>query len=104
MSNVATYPTSIIYKILLLLLSPVALGYLVYRAMKDGGWIYFIKSVERPAYTTLLRDGSFEIRSYPSMIVAEIAKTGERRSAVGQGLDPWPTTYSQKNAMAKKSP
>ena len=68
-------------KIILLILAALPLA--VY-----GGWIYFIKSVERPAYTTHLRDGSFEIRSYPSMIVAEIAKTGERRSAVGQGFGP----------------
>ena len=41
MPNATTYPTSINYKILLLLLSPVALTYLAYRALKDGGWGYF---------------------------------------------------------------
>ena len=33
--------TSLRYKSLLFLLSPVALGYIVYRSIKDGGWRYF---------------------------------------------------------------
>ena len=35
------HPASSIYKILLFLLSPVALAYLLYRSIKDGGWRYF---------------------------------------------------------------
>lgn len=33
--------TSLRYKSLLFLLSPLALGYIVYRSIKDGGWRYF---------------------------------------------------------------
>ncbi len=33
--------TTLRYKLLLLILSPAALGYIIYRACKDGGWKYF---------------------------------------------------------------
>ena len=35
-----SYHTSLRYKSILFLLSPLALGYVIYRAIKDGGWGY----------------------------------------------------------------
>jgi len=35
------HPTSTLYKFSLLILSPLALAYVIYRSFKDGGWQYF---------------------------------------------------------------
>lgn len=43
-------------------------------------------AVEEPAYKTVLRDGNFEIRDYPSLIVAEVTVTGDQREAAGKGF------------------
>ena len=53
-----------------------------------GGWILYTHSVERPAYKTLAKDGRFELREYPELVVAEVTRTGDRRSAVSQGFSP----------------
>ena len=43
-------------------------------------------AVEEPAYTTILSDGAFEVRDYPSLIVAEVTVTGEQKEAARKGF------------------
>lgn len=53
-----------------------------------GGWVLYTNNVERPAYSALLTDGKFEVRNYPPLVVAEVTRTGDRRSAVRNGFGP----------------
>jgi hypothetical protein len=43
-------------------------------------------AVEEPAFKTVLRDGAFEVRDYPSLIVAEVTVAGEQRDAASKGF------------------
>jgi hypothetical protein len=43
-------------------------------------------AVEEPAFTTVLSDGAFEVRDYPSLIVAEVTVTGEQKEAASKGF------------------
>jgi hypothetical protein len=43
-------------------------------------------AIEEPAYKTVLQDGKFEIRDYPSLIVAEVTVTGGQKEAAGKGF------------------
>jgi DNA gyrase inhibitor GyrI len=51
-------------------------------------FVYVIQNVETPAYEVVVRDGDFEIRDYPSMQVAEVARGGPRRQALSAGFGP----------------
>ncbi len=51
-----------------------------------GGWVWYTSSVEQPTYASVLLDGDFEIRDYPSLVVAEVNHSGERYQAVGKGF------------------
>jgi hypothetical protein len=42
--------------------------------------------VEQPEYTVEASEGPIEIRMYGPMIAAEVAVTGDRRSAIGEGF------------------
>lgn len=53
-----------------------------------GGWYLAMRSVEKPAYGVVERDGPIEIRDYPEMIVAEVERTGDRWNAVRAGFRP----------------
>lgn len=53
-----------------------------------GGFIWYTNNVEQAAYTTLTADGDFEIRDYPSLVVAEVTRAGNRKSSVNQGFRP----------------
>jgi hypothetical protein len=44
------------------------------------------QAVEEPAFKTLLSDGAFEVRDYPSLIVAEVTVTGEQKEAANNGF------------------
>jgi hypothetical protein len=43
-------------------------------------------AVEEPAYTTLLHENDFELRNYPSQIVAEVTVTGDQKAAANRGF------------------
>ena len=43
-------------------------------------------ATEKPDYTIETTDGDFEIRSYPSMLLAEVTVDGDRRNANNQGF------------------
>lgn len=53
-----------------------------------GGWAYAVSNVEQPKYVTVEQDGLIEIRDYPSLIVAEVTRRGDRGAAVRQGFSP----------------
>ena len=52
-------------------------------AIAFGGYVL---AVEEPAYRTVLKDGAFEIRDYPALVVAETTATGSQWEAGGQGF------------------
>jgi hypothetical protein len=43
-------------------------------------------AVEEPPYTSILRDGAFEIRDYPALTVAEVAVPGDQNGAASRGF------------------
>lgn len=43
-------------------------------------------ATEEPPYTSILTEGSFEIREYPSLIAAEVTVTGPRSEAINAGF------------------
>lgn len=57
-------------------------------ALAYGGYLWMVQSVEKPAYKVVSADEPFEIRDYPSMIVAEVTRSGTRKEAVSNGFGP----------------
>ncbi len=53
-----------------------------------GAFLWYTNSVERPVYDSIAKDGDFEVRDYPALTMAEVTRTGDRRSAVSQGFRP----------------
>ena len=45
-----------------------------------------VMATEEPAFQTIMKDGAFEIRDYPSLIVAEVTVGGDRRAAANEGF------------------
>lgn len=45
-----------------------------------------VSATEKPDYTIINTDGEFEIREYPSMILAEVTVEGDRRTANNRGF------------------
>jgi hypothetical protein len=43
-------------------------------------------AVEEPAFQTVLKDGTFEIRDYPALAVAEVTVGGEQKEAASKGF------------------
>jgi len=43
-------------------------------------------AVEEPAFKTVLHDGNFEIRDYPSLVVAEVTVSGGQKDAASKGF------------------
>ena len=43
-------------------------------------------AVEEPSFRLVLRDGSFEIRDYPALVMAEVTEPGDRNSAAYSGF------------------
>jgi DNA gyrase inhibitor GyrI len=51
-------------------------------------FVYVVQNVETPRYATALRDGAFEVRDYPALIVAEVRRQGGRQESLSQGFGP----------------
>jgi hypothetical protein len=51
-------------------------------------FVYVVQNVETPDYVSVERDGPFEIRDYPALVVAEVAREGSRREALSAGFRP----------------
>ena len=43
-------------------------------------------ATEKPDYSVVMTQGKFEIREYPSMLLAEVKVTGDRRQAANRGF------------------
>ncbi len=43
-------------------------------------------AVEEPAFTTVMKDGKFEVRDYPALMVAEVTVTGKQKEAANKGF------------------
>ena len=43
-------------------------------------------ATEKPDYSVVMSEGKFEIREYPSMLLAEVKVTGDRRQAANRGF------------------
>lgn len=43
-------------------------------------------AVEEPAFKILLKDGTFEVRDYPALVVAEVTVSGEQKEAASKGF------------------
>lgn len=43
-------------------------------------------AVEEPAFTSVLKDGMFEVRDYPALVVAEVTVSGEQKEAASKGF------------------
>lgn len=57
-------------------------------AIAVGIWIYVMSTIEQPAYASVTRDDTIEIRDYPALVVAEVTRRGERQAAVRAGFSP----------------
>lgn len=53
-----------------------------------GVWVYLVQNVETPEYTVVRSAGAIEVRDYPALVVAEVTRRGERKSAVSAGFSP----------------
>ncbi|MFN3868769.1 MAG: SOUL family heme-binding protein, partial [Hyphomicrobiaceae bacterium] len=51
-------------------------------------WVYVVQNVEQPSYRVVQADGKIEVRDYPSLVVAEVVRRGDRKSAVNAGFRP----------------
>ncbi|MEO5628349.1 MAG: heme-binding protein [Thermomonas sp.] len=43
-------------------------------------------AVEEPAFKSVLKEGDFEVRDYPSLVVAEVNVSGEQKDAANKGF------------------
>lgn len=56
-------------------------------AVAGAGYMFYReKSIEKPKYDASDADGSFEIRSYPELLVAEAVVAGDREAALDKGF------------------
>ena len=55
-------------------------------AIVTGGLGVYEQHLEQPAYSVVEKDGAFELRDYPTIIVAETSVVGERREALSAGF------------------
>lgn len=56
-------------------------------AVAGAGYMFYReKSIEKPKYEPSEADGSFELRDYPELLVAETVVAGDRASALDRGF------------------
>ena len=51
-------------------------------------FVYVVQNVEQPTYSVVERDGAFELRDYPALVVAEVTRQGSRRKGLSAGFGP----------------
>lgn len=61
---------------------PILLGAIMSLALSGSPAL----AVEEPAFKTVLKEGSFEIRDYPAVVAAEVTVTGGQREASSKGF------------------
>jgi DNA gyrase inhibitor GyrI len=62
-----------------------------------GAWIYAVSTVEQPKYTAVVTDGAIELRDYPTLVMAEVTRQGDRGDAVRSGFSPLAAYIFAKN-------
>ena len=50
------------------------------------GYYFYERNTEQPDYRVVMKDGRFEVRQYPALLVAETFTTGQREQALNQGF------------------
>jgi DNA gyrase inhibitor GyrI len=63
-------------------------GLLVLGAAGLAVFVFGVQNVETPRYSTVLRDGIFEVRDYPSLVIAEVRRQGNREESLRRGFGP----------------
>ncbi len=58
-------------------------GLILAIALTTGGGAM---AVEEPPFKSILREGAFEVRDYPSLVVAEVTAPGDQNEAAGRGF------------------
>jgi hypothetical protein len=51
-------------------------------------FVFVVQNVEQPAFTSVSTDGDFEVRDYPSLVVAEVKRSGTRQQGLSAGFGP----------------
>ena len=51
-------------------------------------YLWSTRGIEQPKYSSILKDGAFEVRDYPELLAAEVSTSGSRYDAVRQGFRP----------------
>jgi len=51
-------------------------------------YVYVIQNVEQPDYQLVGKNGDFEIRDYPPLVVAEVTRSGSRDETLSAGFRP----------------
>jgi hypothetical protein len=70
----------------IVLVSVIVLGMIVIAGF--GAFVWRVNNVGHPDYTSVETDGDIEIRDYPSLVVAEVTREGDRANAVRRGFGP----------------
>ncbi|NEX21414.1 heme-binding protein [Thiorhodococcus mannitoliphagus] len=71
-------------KTLLIILASLALLGIAAMAV----FVFVVQNVETPDYEVVRQEGPFEIRQYPPLVVAEVARKGSRKEALSAGFSP----------------
>lgn len=66
----------------------IACGVCVVAALAIVSGTYIVNNVEHPRYDIVVVDGDIEIRAYPPLIVAEVTRTGDRKTSVSASFRP----------------
>ena len=53
-----------------------------------GFWLYVRATVETAPYDVVKADGKMQIRAYPALVIAEVARSGGRDAALRAGFSP----------------
>ncbi|MEM6500189.1 MAG: heme-binding protein, partial [Pseudomonadota bacterium] len=71
------------------MIKAIALGSMALGAVAVGAaYVWSTSSVETPTYTVQVTNGDIELRNYPAMTLAQVTRSGSRRSAVQAGFSP----------------
>jgi hypothetical protein len=73
------------------MLKTVMLGVVMFAALGVAAllvFVYVVQNVEQPAYQSVHLEGDFEVRDYPTLVVAEVRRSGDRERGLREGFGP----------------
>ncbi|MEO1065808.1 MAG: heme-binding protein [Pseudomonadota bacterium] len=79
-----------------------AIGIPVFAVILGALWWFMTASVATPDYSITNKDGAIEVRSYPSLRVAEVITQGKRWEAVNAGFSPLARYIFARNRSGEK--